>query len=806
MKKLASVICLILVIAIGGCTSKKENSGETPAEKSVPFFGDSMLPRSLDLNQEIEAYTMEELLLLRNYPYAIHGLYFMDANINGFFSSSTDWYTKLYEEAFEQSEENGTHFPTEYSDITLSPEEAAFVARVDKRIEELKKEQYIVKGNLRLGKTKMIVNDRQFPEVDSLFMKNLEAFNFTIAYGTHEQLFHLYEQNDYENIPSFITTDLFLQTFHMYFSYVLKSLEKEIFIPAITEISESMYRNATRISKETGEEKIKALAEYTAAFYAIPYYLLTGEKLPVAEKYENAVAEEIKNILKEKSSMSAFLATGADFPFDLFKPRGNYTRSEQTKAYFRAMMWLQVAYFCLDGDEDFEKTLFQAILLRDSKTREGKSIEALYDGMYSQTVFLVGESDNLSVMDVVGIMRKKNISKMGEALSAEGIATIRKEMKSLALQKNKISPKIELTCHDKINFMPQRYLPDNEILQELVDITPDSKRAFPKGLDVFAANGLTQAEDILKNFYKEEEMWSGYSGELDSLKEKFRTYKPAEPPLYNRWLESLFTMVRMDKNVPDFMKTKEWGYKNLNTALASWAELKHDAILYGEQPVAAECGGGGLPDPYVKGYVEPNLPFWEKMNEILDVTKALLEKHNCLTKDLESKTDQLQGHILFLIDVTKKELAGENLTENDHLMIGVLGSYIEDYTLSILDPGTFFSSWTYVKGPDRSVAVVADIYTRNVLECNKQGVLHVGTGYVNPIYVVVEIDGFLYLTRGATFSYYEFVRPLNERLTDEEWQKLLEEEKAPGIPDWMKPLVVGKAPKSDDREQYSSGC
>ena len=289
MKKLASVICLILVIAIGGCTSKKENSGETPAEKSVPFFLSTALPQSLDLNQEIEAYTMEELLLLRNYPYAIHGLYFMDANINGFFSSSTDWYTKLYEEAFEQSEENGTHFPTEYSDITLSPEEAAFVARVDKRIEELKKEQYIVKGNLRLGNTKMIVNDRQFPEVDSLFMKNLDAFNFTIAYGTNEQLFHLYEQNDYENVPSFITTDLFLQTFHMYFSYVLKSLEKEIFIPAITEISESMYRNATRISKETGEEKIKALAEYTAAFYAIPYYLLTGEKLPVAEKYENAV-------------------------------------------------------------------------------------------------------------------------------------------------------------------------------------------------------------------------------------------------------------------------------------------------------------------------------------------------------------------------------------------------------------------------------------------------------------------------------------------------------------------------------------
>ena len=31
--------------------------------------------------------------------------------------------------------------------------------------------------------------------------------------------------------------------------------------------------------------------------------------------------------------------------------------------------------------------------------------------------------------------------------------------------------------------------------------------------------------------------------------------------------------------------------KNLNTALASWAELKHDTILYGKQS-GAECGDG----------------------------------------------------------------------------------------------------------------------------------------------------------------------------------------------------------------------
>ena len=61
-----------------------------------------------------------------------------------------------------------------------------------------------------------------------------------------------------------------------------------------------------------------------------------------------------------------------------------------------------------------------------------------------------------------------------------------------------------------------------------------------------------------------------------------------------------------------------------------------------------------------------------------------------------------------------------------------------------------------MQGPDKSIAVVADIYTRNVRGCDKNGVLHVATGNANNIYVVVEIEGNLYLTRGATFSYYEF--------------------------------------------------
>ena len=61
----------------------------------------------------------------------------------------------------------------------------------------------------------------------------------------------------------------------------------------------------------------------------------------------------------------------------------------------------------------------------------------------------------------------------------------------------------------------------------------------------------------------------------------------------NRWMQSLQTLGDTAQVRPYFMQTPQWQKKILNTALASWAELKHDAILYAKQPMLAECGDGG---------------------------------------------------------------------------------------------------------------------------------------------------------------------------------------------------------------------
>ena len=60
---------------------------------------------------------------------------------------------------------------------------------------------------------------------------------------------------------------------------------------------------------------------------------------------------------------------------------------------------------------------------------------------------------------------------------------------------------------------------------------------------------------------------------------------------------------------------------------------------------------------------------------------------------------------------------------------------------------------------------------------------------------------------GATLSYYEFVRPLDgDHLTDEQWQEMLQNNKAPDIPLWVKPYFTNTKIEIDETNLYSSGC
>lgn len=166
----------------------------------------------------------------------------------------------------------------------------------------------------------------------------------------------------------------------------------------------------------------------------------------------------------------------------------------------------------------------------------------------------------------------------------------------------------------------------------------------------------------------------------------------------------------------------------------------------------------------------------------------------------------------FLLRISMKELQKQRITNEEYDQIRVLGSRFEYLSLDMLrDPDQYLDSWDNVQGPDKNIAVIADVYTANALNNppDRRSILYEGVGDADEIYVVVEIDGYLYITRGAVFSYRELKRPLGTpRLTDEEWQDMLKKAPDTGRQEWMKDIIVPlkQLPKDDERVFYSTGC
>ena len=769
------------------------------------FIYGKKLPRNIDLNQDISNISYQGLRFLRNYVFAMHGFWLKEEDLNGFFWKHADWYPGIaidwaYRDGYENyDEEYWKNWDENYKETKekteLTAKERAFVDRIDAQMNQMKKESTIDCGGYKLANTSYCVNMHQisehaqtfdFESLEKMLYKNNMAFCTT----NFEQLFNVYEENEYKAMPNYVTTDLFLQAYHTFFEFVLQVTEKENIMPKLNGILLTAYNNSMAQSEKQPDE----IGKFCATYFAIAYSLLNDTTVSVPADFKEAYDTELKLISNASDNVSPLLKTQVNFGYSLFRPRGHYTRNEPMKRYFRTMMWLQSAYMQKDIPGAIDRSIALAECINNLDVGNRKSLQDIYDIL----TFIVGVPDNVSIVDLADFIKAKSPSR----------DEIDNWLTEQFKKTNVISPKVAVTNPDKICLMPQRYTPDADILNVMFDEKPNSDRPFPSGLDVFSVLGNPTATSVLNDVYKAPSLWGDYKSEFAKIESKMKQYKDWESSCYNNWLKLLTTLQKRQSGAPGHTMTDAWKYKDLNAALASWAELKHDAILYAKQPFAAECGGGEeLPPPVRMAYVEPNLDFWNALESAVEHIVSTLKQNNCLNDRIEDKANQFIDKIQFNINVVKKELAGKPLSDEEYGTLNYTGSSMEWFTLSIIDPDREHYSWDELEGPDRKVAVVADVFTRNIFGCDKCGIMYEGVGNPMAVFVIVEIDGEFFLTRGAAFSYYEFVRPTDmPRLTDEEWQKMLESGEAPQQPEWIRPLMLDAPVEANTTFLYSSGC
>jgi hypothetical protein len=249
--------------------------------------------------------------------------------------------------------------------------------------------------------------------------------------------------------------------------------------------------------------------------------------------------------------------------------------------------------------------------------------------------------------------------------------------------------------------------------------------------------------------------------------------------------------------VPPLLETDGWRLRALQAFAAGWAELRHDTILYGEQ-MGAECDAEDLEPPPC--WVEPVPELYRRLASMArDLRKRLVEAGlnpgfkpelkprgsegdldpSEMYKPVSEKTKLLLDFLDMLTESAEMELAGRKFDQRRLNTLTTIGGDVEWMLMS-------FANSEETNDRDADMAVVADVFTWRPT----QEVLEVGVARPDLIYAVIPSPKGPVLARGAVMSYREFMHPAAERLTDEEWRKMIAVGKESQRPAWVAPLYA----------------
>lgn len=612
------------------------------------------------------------------------------------------------------------------------------------------------------------------PEYDSEYndtskMRNaLADKGFAVRPDGYHEFFDVYEMNRYNMFPNFVTVDSLMHTYHLYFSYLLKSIEKESLSEKLKIVSaEMLARSSAQYESLMGTDFEDAALRNVALFYVGAKLQDPSVEAPTSDGSFAEVTDTEYNKIMEASAIEPCLLTGLNEDYTQYKPRGYYEGDEALEAYFRAMMWYGRISFALDSEEMVKSAVLMSCALSQD--------DADYNSMYDVTSFFAGVSDDFTYGEMVQVLEGA-YGKVPDAAEVAGDgAAFGKVVEAV---KKADPPKIngipvmenEENVIPSFRFMGQRFTIDAAIMQNLiyraVEENPEGERRYlPDALDTAAALGSEEAFKILDE--QGDTKFKNYTDNLTVMQETFNNSDMGlwGASLYASWLYTLRPLFEeRGEGYPFYMQDDEWNKKKLETFAGSYAELKHDTILYAKQ-VAAEMGGGDDEMPDDRGYVDPEPVIYSRFIDLSNKTSKGLEAAGMLTSAEKDDLALLSDMAKRLLDISEKELKNEPLSDDDYEFIRGYGGNLEHFWAEVNAADGLDLAHSY----QAPCPVVADIATDP-----NGSVLEVGSGKADTVFVVFPIDGELHVGSGSVYSFYQFTVPIDQRMTDEEFRASLD--------------------------------
>lgn len=654
--------------------------------------------------------------------------------------------------------------------------------------------------------------------------------NFGDAY------FRIYGQD----LPVLVTTDSLLHIMHRSFDNTLAEVEERTFAPALREILAACQEELGRRARQ-GVAAADNYRDVDLYLTVARNLLAARQREPATDRLElppamgtDAAALAILSDIESEKLQDPLAGEGTNLfggrrPIDYsqFRPRGHYTKSVALSSYFRTMMWLGRAdcgWFPLGTDpktgihSDPRRELHDAVLLTDLLSASGQlqRLAALDRAMQA----LLGQCDNLRPMDLRKVLDDNKISSLADLAGAGAESRLREALLRHPAINQRIQSQIVFGGKQPGEQIPppalfqmfgQRFSIDSLALASVVYDrvqTLDSTghyRKMPHGLDALAALGNVEARGLLAD---ELQRWN-YGPQLDATTKLTATHlaSPAgQRSIYDHWLAAIRCLhadMSSQQNFPEALRTKAWRLKELNTQLASWAELRHDGILATKQSYTShvECD-------YPAAFVEPYPEFYARLAALARRMAASLadaeadlqrpgdaggsNKLRQATEPARKFWSAFAAVMDRLEHLARKELARQPFTADEELL---LKQTIDVRTVDRADcgrgTGPFVRTYTgwycdllypSAEGIDQFRPSVADVHT----DSNTQEVLEAGVGRAKLALVAIDNGKNRMAFIGPVYTYYEFTRPATTRMTDEEFATELNTGHEPPRPDWVR--------------------
>ncbi|MCX6145215.1 MAG: DUF3160 domain-containing protein [Ignavibacteriales bacterium] len=609
----------------------------------------------------------------------------------------------------------------------------------------------------------------------------LSKTSFMEGYG---EIFH-------SDLPVYVSSDAILHAVHMSYDAVLMDVERSMLLPFVDSLLTALHEQVPVLAAQySSDTSMQTMLRDADVYLTVPRILLGHVVQPYFNE-NRAIVDQLTTLVNGQKpvEIKLFADVARTMDFSQFTVRGHYTRSPELSHYFQAMMWLGRTELWLlapqsaalpPSDADIQRQTINAALIVEALA--GAHATALLDTIESTLRFFVGEPDNVTVAQIKSVMDETGIQRANDLLNVQRWKTFRdtliqesfayQRINSQILMSDPMSPE-QVKPASAFLLLGQRFVIDsyvtgNVVSDKILFENMKVRRMLPSTLDVLFALGNDAAAQLLEA----ELARYNYASNLAAVRYLVDSYEPDfwSSSLYNGWLSMIRRLSPPADRapLPPFMRTAAWWQKEMNTQLASWAQLRHDNLLYAKQSYTA-----GVICSFPESYVEPVPAFYRALSTFADMAVQRFAAMG--SNAIRTYFAHMKGVADTLERIASKTLSKISLTSTERNFLKGM--------LILPEPvcGAPYTGWyprLYYRGDQdlfRKDIIVADIHTAPTDESgNPVGwVLHAGTGALDMAILAAETpEGQFTAFVGPVLSYYERLTTGFKRLTDEEWVTL----------------------------------